>query len=69
MVLDQPGEGLFLRDNYGRIISYMRISVTDRCNLRCRYCMPESGIKKLEHSRILSFEDIIAIAKRPVIWA
>lgn len=52
-----------MRDNYGRTISYMRISVTDRCNLRCRYCMPESGIKKLEHSRILSFEDIIAIAE------
>ena len=52
-----------MRDNYGRIISYMRISVTDRCNLRCRYCMPEWWIKMLEHSRILSFEDIIAIAE------
>ncbi len=50
-------------DNYGRSISYIRMSVTDRCNLRCRYCMPESGIKKLEHSKILSFEDIIAIAE------
>ncbi|HCF49288.1 MAG TPA: GTP 3',8-cyclase MoaA, partial [Syntrophomonas sp.] len=52
-----------MRDNYGRTISYMRMSVTDRCNLRCRYCMPESGINKLEHDKILSFEDIIAIAE------
>lgn len=52
-----------MRDNYGRTISYIRMSVTDRCNLRCRYCMPESGINKLEHSKILSFEDIIAIAE------
>lgn len=52
-----------MRDNYGRNISYIRISVTDRCNLRCRYCMPEAGICKLEHSKILSFEEIIAIAE------
>lgn len=52
-----------MRDNYGRAISYIRISVTDRCNLRCRYCMPETGISKLDHSQILSFEDTVAIAE------
>ncbi len=50
-------------DNYGRNIIYLRISITDRCNLRCRYCMPEAGIDKLEHSKILSLEEIVTIAE------
>ena len=45
-------------DRFKRKISYLRISVTDRCNLRCRYCMPEEGIKLLKHSDIISFEEI-----------
>lgn len=45
-------------DSYGREINYMRVSVTDRCNLRCRYCMPAEGIDKLTHRDILSLEDI-----------
>ncbi|MBU2701066.1 cyclic pyranopterin phosphate synthase [Sporomusaceae bacterium BoRhaA] len=45
-------------DNYERKINYLRISVTDRCNLRCRYCMPEEGIENLGHSNILSLEQI-----------
>ena len=45
-------------DPHGRDISYLRVSVTDRCNLRCRYCMPESGVKLLAHEDILSFEEI-----------
>ncbi len=49
-------------DPYGRPIYYLRISVTDRCNLKCRYCMPE-GVKKLSHSEVLSYEEIIRIVK------
>lgn len=52
-----------MKDQYGRKINYLRISVTDLCNLRCRYCMPEEGIPKLSHKDILSVEEIEAIAK------
>lgn len=48
-------------DQYGRIIDYLRISVTDRCNLRCRYCMPEEGVQLLEHSEILTYDEIIRV--------
>ncbi|MDD2585659.1 MAG: GTP 3',8-cyclase MoaA [Syntrophomonadaceae bacterium] len=50
-------------DGYGRNINYLRVSVTDRCNLRCRYCMPEEGISHLGHSSILSLEDIARLIK------
>ncbi|ABC76030.1 molybdenum cofactor biosynthesis protein A [Syntrophus aciditrophicus SB] len=50
-------------DTYNRNINYLRISVTDRCNLRCRYCMPEEGISKLDHREILSLEDIVRSVK------
>lgn len=43
-------------DGFGRNINYLRLSVTDLCNLRCKYCMPEQGIKKGNHDQILSFE-------------
>ncbi len=36
-----------MKDNFGREINYLRISVTDRCNLRCRYCMPETGYQNI----------------------
>ena len=52
-----------MRDNYGRDINYLRISVTDRCNLRCIYCMPEKGIESLAHDDILRFEDTLKIVK------
>ncbi len=45
-------------DRYNRNINYLRISVTDRCNLRCTYCMPEEGIPLLQHSDILTFDEI-----------
>ena len=45
-------------DRFNRTINYLRISVTDRCNLRCRYCMPEEGIMLLRHEDILSFDEI-----------
>ncbi len=50
-------------DRYKRDINYLRISVTDRCNLRCTYCMPEHGIKLLKHNDILSLEEITEIAR------
>jgi len=50
-------------DRYNRNIHYLRISVTDRCNLRCKYCMPENGIKPLRHEDILSFEEIASFTK------
>lgn len=50
-------------DNQGRKINYLRISVTDRCNLRCKYCMPEKGINKTIHDNILRIEEIEEIVK------
>jgi cyclic pyranopterin phosphate synthase len=50
-------------DHYNREIHYLRISVTDRCNLRCQYCMPEEGVKLLDHKEILSFEEIIEVVQ------
>ena len=47
-----------LKDAHGRVISDLRVSVTDRCNFRCRYCMPAEGMKWLERSDVLSFEEI-----------
>lgn len=49
-------------DSFGRELKYLRISVTDRCNLRCVYCMPAEGVKLLRHEDILSFENITRIA-------
>ncbi len=45
-------------DRYGRNINYLRISVTDRCNLRCKYCMPADGVEKIPCEDILSYEEI-----------
>ena len=50
-------------DRFGRTIDYLRISVTDRCNLRCRYCMPPEGVQLLRHEDILSFEEIVEVAR------
>jgi len=50
-------------DPYKRDINYLRISVTDRCNLRCRYCMPEEGVQLMPHDDILTFEEIKALVK------
>src|SRR5690349_12149349 len=47
-----------LRDGHGRLIRDLRLSVTDRCNFRCQYCMPAEGLPWLERSEILSFEEI-----------
>lgn len=47
-----------MKDQYARSITYLRVSVTDLCNLRCRYCMPERGVDKRAHGDILRFEEI-----------
>ena len=50
-------------DACGRTIDYVRISITDRCNLRCVYCMPESGVSCLKHEDILTFEEIERVVR------
>lgn len=52
-----------LSDTFGRRIDYLRISVTDRCNLRCLYCMPSEGVKPITHKDILTYEEIIRIVR------
>jgi len=52
-----------LLDLYKRSINYLRISVTDRCNLRCRYCMPEEGLSLIPHSEILSYEELLRLVR------
>jgi cyclic pyranopterin phosphate synthase len=52
-----------LVDSYGRRIKSMRISVTDKCNFRCTYCMPAEGLPWLKKAEILSFEEIVRIAR------
>ncbi|MBE9487233.1 MAG: GTP 3',8-cyclase MoaA [Chloroflexi bacterium] len=55
-----------LSDNFGRKINYLRLSVTDRCNMRCVYCMPADGNDKLGHAEILSYEQFLLIAEAAV---
>lgn len=55
-----------LSDTFNRPINYLRISVTDRCNLRCIYCLPPEGIHLLSHSEILAYEEIAAITRLAV---
>ncbi len=50
-----------LRDGHGRLIADLRVSVTDRCNFRCQYCMPAEGLPWLERSEILTFEEIARV--------
>jgi cyclic pyranopterin phosphate synthase len=52
-----------LVDTFGRVATNLRISVTDRCNFRCRYCMPEEGMKWVNRKEILTFEEILRLAK------
>lgn len=51
-----------LIDQHHRVLNYLRISITDRCNLRCVYCVPDQGIPKLNHSDILTYEEILRLA-------
>jgi cyclic pyranopterin phosphate synthase len=50
-------------DPFGRNINYLRISVTDRCNLRCIYCMPPEGVPQISHNEILSYEEIWTVVR------
>jgi GTP 3',8-cyclase len=50
-------------DRFNRRIHYLRISITDRCNLRCSYCMPEKGIRLIPHDEILRYEEIHEVVK------
>jgi cyclic pyranopterin phosphate synthase len=52
-----------LIDHHNRVINYLRISITDRCNLRCRYCMPKEGISLFGHTEILRYEEILRLAR------
>jgi len=61
----EKGKSLML-DRYNRNISYLRISITDRCNLRCLYCMPEEGISLMDHQDILSYEEIMEVVREGV---
>ena len=47
-----------LTDTFGRFHSYLRISLTERCNLRCQYCMPEEGVNLQPQEHIMTFEEI-----------
>ena len=53
-------------DRFNRHINYLRISVTDKCNLRCTYCMPEEGVELLRHEDILSYEEIVEVVRYAV---
>lgn len=55
-----------LIDSYGRKINYLRLSVTDRCNMRCSYCMPAEGVDKLPRADILSYDELFRIARAAV---
>ena len=55
-----------MMDQYGRTIDYLRLSVTDLCNYRCRYCMPAEGVKKGPHGSILTVEELVEIGEAAV---
>ena len=52
-----------LVDSFGRVTDYLRLSVTDRCNLRCRYCMPAEGLPWVAREQVLSFEEIVRFVR------
>lgn len=52
-----------IRDSFGRSINYLRVSATDRCNLRCLYCMPPEGVPRIPHGEILSYEEIRTVVQ------
>ena len=55
-----------MKDAYNRKINYMRMSITDRCNLRCRYCMPNGVSDKVAMKDILRYEELVEIAEAAV---
>jgi len=61
--LAQTDKMSVLLDNHGRTIDYLRLAVTDKCNLRCFYCMPEEGIKFVKKAELLSYEELLRIIR------
>jgi len=59
----QTGSMPVLLDNHGRTIDYLRLAVTDKCNLRCFYCMPEEGIQFVKKAELLSYEELLRIIR------
>ena len=55
-----------MRDSFGRTIDYLRLSVTERCDLRCRYCMEEAGVPKRSHAEMLTLEELAEIGEAAV---
>lgn len=55
-----------MQDSFGREINYLRLSITDRCNLRCRYCMPDDGVPPTAHDALLRYEELLRIATAAV---
>ena len=58
-----PADGRNLVDTQGRVVRDLRISVTDRCNLRCVYCMPAEGMPWLQRSDLLTYEELTRLAR------
>ena len=54
-----------MKDHFGRNINYLRLSITDRCNLRCKYCMPH-GVEFTPHEQILTYEEFLRVARAAV---
>lgn len=52
-----------MRDGFGRTIRYLRLSVTDKCNCRCVYCMPATGVPRCRHEDLLSFEELVEVVR------
>lgn len=55
-----------MQDSFGREINYLRLSITDRCNLRCRYCMPDDGVPPTAHDDLLFYEEFLRISAAAV---
>ncbi|MCI9633477.1 GTP 3',8-cyclase MoaA [Schaedlerella arabinosiphila] len=52
-----------MKDQYQRVVDYIRISVTDRCNYRCQYCMPREGVEPMPHSEVMTYDEILRLVK------
>ena len=52
-----------MNDQFQRTIDYLRVSLTDRCNLRCTYCMPEAGVEWLPHAEVLTYEELLRLCR------
>ena len=55
-----------MKDQYQRVVDYIRISVTDRCNYRCQYCMPREGVEPMPHSEVMTYDEILRVATKKI---